>query len=131
MIDAARPARARPDPPTPRSRIAHTGLASAITVGRDTPVRAAISVLDIPSAASNTMRARCANPLVAYDSDPCRQHAIHSRPHRCPNGRPLERICAVGPHSLACNISRRRSVLSGVQVGDCRTAAQPSATSLT
>ena len=37
----------------------------------------------------------------------------------------------VWPHSLACNISRRRCVLSGVQAGGCRIAAQPLATSLT
>ena len=33
-----------------------------ITVGRDTPTRSAIAVLDNPSAANNTIRARCANP---------------------------------------------------------------------
>ncbi len=34
----------------------------AFTVGRLTPTRAAISALGTPSAASNTILARCANP---------------------------------------------------------------------
>ena len=34
----------------------------AVTVGRDTPTSSAISVFDTPSAASNTILARCAKP---------------------------------------------------------------------
>lgn len=92
--------------------------------------------------------------VVANDSDPCRHDGIHGRPPSSPvrlvgpgtatgsesstksadlgsdiNGwarRPYR-----GPHSSACNISRSRSVFSGVQAGGCRIAAQPSATSLT
>jgi hypothetical protein len=37
------------------------------TVWRDTPTRAAISVFDTPSAANNTIRARCARPALTDD----------------------------------------------------------------
>ena len=36
--------------------------ARSTTVGREVPIRRAISAFDNPSAASNTIRARCANP---------------------------------------------------------------------
>ena len=65
-----------------------------ITVGRDTPTRSAISVLDTPSAASSTIRARCARPALielhrVQDSNNSRS------PGRRPNG------CARTPHSHA------------------------------
>lgn len=48
-----------------------------VTVGRDTPTRAAISVFDTPSAASSTILARCANPARidvdrTHDDNTCR-----------------------------------------------------------
>jgi len=48
-----------------------------VTVGRDTPTREAISVFDTPSAASNTILARCANPTRidverTHDDNTCR-----------------------------------------------------------
>jgi hypothetical protein len=36
-------------------------------VGRETPIRAAISVLDTPSAANSTIRARCAAPAATVE----------------------------------------------------------------
>jgi hypothetical protein len=41
------------------------GARQLVTVGRDTPTRAAISTWVSPSAASNTIRARCANPALS------------------------------------------------------------------
>ena len=39
-----------------------------MTVGRETPTLAAIAVFACPSAASNTIRARCANPARTDDA---------------------------------------------------------------
>ena len=52
----------RPANPSARYRSRHP-----ITVGRDTPTGSAITVFDNPSAASNTIRARCANPARTDD----------------------------------------------------------------
>jgi hypothetical protein len=49
-----------------------------ITVGRDTPTRSAISVLDTPSAASSTIRARRASPALIEDDH---VHAFVARSH--------------------------------------------------
>ena len=56
-----------------------------VTVGRDTPTRAAISTLVNPSAASSTIRARCANP--AWIVEARTQASSRSRsPFRKPKG---------------------------------------------
>ena len=65
-----------------------------ITVGRDTPTRSAISVLDTPSAASSTIRARCARPAL-IDDDRVQDSNNSRSPGRRPNG------CARTPHSRA------------------------------
>ena len=60
LVDLRRAARLRPSrPPIPSAayRVFH-----AITVGFDTPVRLTISFVPTPSAASSTIRARCASP---------------------------------------------------------------------
>jgi hypothetical protein len=59
-----RPARLVVQPGHPTAFI---GVRQSITVGRDTPTRLAISVLLTPSAASSTIRARCANPARSDD----------------------------------------------------------------
>ena len=55
-----------------------------ITVGRDTPNLTAIAVFDTPSAANNTIRARCASPARIDDE---RVHRVSSSrsPSRSPN----------------------------------------------
>ena len=60
-----------------------------ITVGRDTPTRRAISAFGSPSAASSTIRARCANPAstvedrtnaLSRDSSPSRSTKRRQQP---------------------------------------------------
>ena len=67
VVHLPRPARPRLVVQARQTRPRHTGPARSITVGRDTPTRSAIAVFDSPSAASNTIRARCANPARTVD----------------------------------------------------------------
>jgi len=55
----------------------------SITVGRDIPTRAAITVLDTPSAASRTIRARSANPA-RNDQNPVHPRAVSDHHHAAP-----------------------------------------------
>ena len=84
-----------------------------VTVCRATPTRPAISVLDTPSAASNTIRARCARPArIVLD----RVHGSNSSrsPGRRPNG------CARIPHSRAPTVkllkTRRTSLVASCTI---------------
>ncbi len=56
-----------------------------VTVGRDTPTRAVIAVFDTPSAASNTILARCANPA-RIDDDRTHDDNRGPSPGRSTNG---------------------------------------------
>jgi hypothetical protein len=55
----------------------------SITVGRDIPTRSAITVLDTPSAASRTIRARSANPA-RNDQNPVHPRAVSDHHHAAP-----------------------------------------------
>jgi hypothetical protein len=55
-----------------------------ITVGRDTPNLTAIAVFDTPSAANNTIRARCGNPA-RTDLDRVNRASTSRSPSRSPN----------------------------------------------
>ena len=57
----------------------------SITVGRDTPTFAAIAVFDSPSAASNTIRARCARPARPERLDRVIRDSASRSPSRNPN----------------------------------------------
>jgi len=63
-------------------------------VGRDTPTSSAISVLDTPSAANSTIRARCAKPA-RIELDRVQDSNNSGSPDRRPSG------CARTPHSRA------------------------------
>jgi hypothetical protein len=84
VIQCARAARARPiaQPADTRAVIA---CPPSEHRGRETPTRDAISVFDTPSAASSTIRARCANPA---GTDDARVSATNFSPSssRKPNG---------------------------------------------
>jgi hypothetical protein len=69
-------------PARPRSayRVRH-----ASTVGRETPTRSAIATFDSPSAASNTIRARCAAPAAIVEDRTCLLSTSRS-PSCRPNG---------------------------------------------
>src|SRR5829696_5430000 len=77
-----------------------------ITEGRETPTRSAISVLDTPSAASSTIRARCASPAL-IELDRVQDSNTSRSPGRRPSG------CARTPHSHALPLSNyfRRAAL--------------------
>ena len=95
-------------PACPRRRSAP---ASEITVCRATPTRSAISVFDTPSAASSTIRARCARPA-RIDDD----RVQDSNNSRSPGRRPIG--CARIPHSRAPTLSNyfRRAALDLVDI---------------
>ena len=63
-------------------------------MGRDTPTSSAISVLDTPSAANSTIRARCAKPA-RIELDRVQDSNNSRSPDRRPSG------CARTPHSRA------------------------------
>jgi hypothetical protein len=70
-----------------RDRPASYRARLSTTVGRDAPVRRAISAFGVPSAASNTIRARCASPA-RIELDRTIPSSANDHPHqdqRCSN----------------------------------------------
>ena len=104
-----------------------------ITVGRDTPVHLAISVFDTPSAANNTIRARCAAPAITVE-DWVNDTNVSRSPSRNANGAirmhdypiPLPsnyfRHAALGTRSIAV---RRCGTFPGLAGPYLRAAVRP------